>query len=340
MKAKLTVAVAALFCQQAFAADFLAIPKESGWSGFAGAGIGYYELQSNFVAGNGLRDLGDRNGDGLNAAPETTGDWWPQPVVDLRYTFGDSGTQLFLGNLIQDQVRLDWTQQLGVRQRVGDWGIVGLSALFSTVPTKVWDDPYNLGERGRTDRDSRGVRLSWDGIAGSTVGANYSFRKIDVDNDIAGDSLILTSRISDDETHLLERDGNNHYLELYARWQLSQRQQLIPAISYNIRDRDGGAEKGDGKGFQVTYVFISKAYSFTTTGYVGSRDYDEDNPVYDRKADADEYGINAIGFWHNPLGFENWEARFSLTYVESDSDIRFYDSSLYGGGISLVYKFR
>ncbi|SDJ82612.1 Protein of unknown function [Ferrimonas sediminum] len=325
----------------AMAADPLNLPKQSGWSGYLGAGATYYDLSSNFITGNRFVDFDNQQSRGLDSPPASDSQVAPDILVDLRYTFAEHQTQLFFGNLVQDMVRLDFSDQLGVRRQFGDWGIGSLAYLFSAAPNEVWQDPFQVeNPRTKTDRDSQGVRLGWDNIADSTIGVHYSYRRIDVDQEQSGAELILMGRLTPEQALQLQRDGNRHRLDLFAHWELSQNQHLTPALLFIERDSDGAANGGQTKGVQLTYVYRGERISGSLSGYFGERDYDEANPIFDREADAEEYGISGNLFVHRLFDLNHWDLRLGLMYFDSSAKVDFYDTDLLGANLSLLYRFR
>lgn len=128
------------------------IPKQSGWSGFLLGGVNAVSYKSNFYAGDDsnsrINDLG---------SPDSESGLTPLINADIRYTFADTRTQVFLGNLIQDAIRFDFTQQLGLRQEMGDKGIVATSLVFNAMPVELWSDPFATNvDRSSTDVKSKG----------------------------------------------------------------------------------------------------------------------------------------------------------------------------------------
>ena len=81
----------------------------------------------------------------MTSARLTASGLTPLLNADIRYTFADTRTQIFLGNLILDAVRFDFTQQLGLRQEMGDKGIVATSLVFNVMPVELWSDPSPPG---------------------------------------------------------------------------------------------------------------------------------------------------------------------------------------------------
>jgi hypothetical protein len=107
-----------------------AIPGESGFSGSVILGASYNWLKSNMIAGNDFGDVGRERIDSILDEPDAESDVVPAVSVDLRYTFAESGTQLFLGNRLEDLLRYDltltafWHEPFGWR----DWSLLGSAA--------------------------------------------------------------------------------------------------------------------------------------------------------------------------------------------------------------------
>src|SRR5574344_651990 len=138
-------------------AEINPIPKQSGFSGFGQLGASYGEVNSNILVGPEKSESQRLNS--LDAQASSSGSR-PDLNLDLRYTFAESRTQLFLGNVIQDALMLDFTQQFGVRREMGDKGIGSVAYVFSGIPGEVWRDPYQMGsDRDDTDRRSEERRV-------------------------------------------------------------------------------------------------------------------------------------------------------------------------------------
>ena len=66
-------------------------------------------------------------------------------------------------------MRFDFTQQLGLRQEMGDKGIVATSLVFNLMPVEVWSDPFATGvDRSATDLTSKGCALPGTGSGAAT----------------------------------------------------------------------------------------------------------------------------------------------------------------------------
>lgn len=329
---KLMLAVSLGLLSQAAMAEMAPIPQQSGFSGFGLLGGGYSNVNSNFVVGP--KKDSSRHLDSLNSHTGSDGGSLDLNL-DLRYTFADSRTQLFLGNLIQDAVRLDFTQQFGVRQQIGNKGILSGAFVFSGVPGKVWKDPYAAGtDRETTDRKSNGMRLGWDGIWGSQFSTNYTVRKIEIDDENSGASLLTPSQQA-----LLDRNGNDQTIDLAYNLVGPQGSVLSPMISYTRYDADGDAAGFDRTAFQLTYALQQAQYSLVTNFFAGQVEYNAVNPVFGRTVKADEWGVNANLFWHNLWNVKPLSAVFSASYGSSDANVDFFDTELSRISAGLMYKF-
>jgi hypothetical protein len=163
-------------------------PRQTGWSGFLLGGVNAGSHKSNFYAGDDSNSRIDDLG-----SPGRESGLSPLLNADIRYTFADTRTQVFLGNLIQDAVRFDFTQQLGLRQEMGDKGIVATSLVFNLMPVELWSDPFATGvDRSATDLTSKGVRFAWDKIWGSNVYATLTSREVELDEERSGQQYDLT----------------------------------------------------------------------------------------------------------------------------------------------------
>jgi hypothetical protein len=297
-----------------FAAALDPIPQESGFSGFIRPGVGYLNYKSNMVASFLGFDLSDKKTDSLDDSPDSQSTGLVLVPFSLEYTFASTRTQLFLGTDLTDLIRFDYTQQFGVKQGIG-------------IPAKVWKDPYVVDRnRDETSRTSNGGRLTWDRILGSGLQLRYTYRKIDISSEKSGDFLGL----SNDDKKLLERDGDRHIGEVAYRFNFAKRHTLAPAFIYTNDDRDGDAMKSDVYDFQLIYAYFGDTFSFTGNAFIGWADYDEKNPIYDKKQDDDRYGIQGTLYYKNPwdwrlFGSNPMNFFVGAAFADTDSNIDFYD---------------
>ena len=275
------------------------IPKESGFSGFIRPSVGYLNYKSNMVASFLGYDLSDKKTNSLNDDPDSQSNVLVTVPFSLQYTFASTRTQIFLGTDLTDLIRFDYSQQLGVKQEIGRLGLLQGGILFSGIPAKVWRDPYVVDKnRDDTSRTSNGVRIAWDRIFGSQLQLQYTYRKIEVNNESSGNFLGLTRA----EKNLLERDGDRHIGEVVYRFRIGKKHTLNPAFIYSYNDRDGDAMKNDAYDLQLTYGYRGDTFTFTGNASIGQADYDDRNPIYDKKQDDDRYGDPRLPLLQKSLG--------------------------------------
>ena len=315
-------------------AEINPIPKQSGFSGFGQLGATYSEVNSNILVGSQKGE--SQRIDSLDSQASSSGSRIT-PNLDLRYTFAESQTQLFLGNVIQDALMLDFTQQFGVRQEMGNKGIGSVAYVFSGIPGEVWRDPYQTGsDRDDTDRTSSGLRLGWDGIWGSPVSATYTYRSIEIDKEHSGESITW---LTDAERAELDRNGDSHELGLTYNWRLENGSQLTPGLTYRRYAADGEAASYDRFGGQLTYALLQRKYSLITNMLVNRVEYDGVNPVFGRTVEADEWALNATFMWHQLLDVDQLSGLVSASYGESDANVGFFDTDLSQVSAGLLYRF-
>jgi len=313
------------------------IPKESGFGGFIRPGVSYLNYKSNMVASFLGYDLSEKKINSLDDSPDSESTGLVLVPFSLQYTFASTRTQLFLGTDLTDLIRFDYTQQFGVKQEIGNLGILQGGILFSGIPAKVWKDPYVVDKnRKDTNRTSNGMRLAWDRIGGSHLQLQYTYRKIDISSEKSGDFLGLTGA----EKNLLKRDGDRHVAEAVYRFRFGKKHTLNPAFIYSYNDRDGDAMKNDAYDFQLTYGYNGDTFKFTGNASIGWADYDDKNPIYDKKQDDDRYGIQGTLYYENPwswslFGSDPMNFFVNAAFAETNSNIDFYDQEaiLVGGGV-------
>lgn len=314
-------------------ADLGEIPQQSGWSGFLQGGVNAVSYASNLYADDSHPSL-------INdfSSPESERSLTPLFNADIRYTFADTRTQLFLGNFIQDAVRFDFTQQLGLRQEIGDKGVVATALLFNMTPVEQWSDPFAVDvSRSATDVKSKGVRFAWDKIWGSHVYASMTRRNMTLDEERSGQQYDQQH-----DTHyasMLDRNGTVHDMMLAYQFHFGQNQLLEPALLYQNARLDGRAERYQNTGMRLTYAKRTHQWTFVSNLYTGNRQYEEANPLFGQPADASEVAINGTFFWHNLFGVQALSASVTAGYAKANSDIDFYDSHASRVSTGLLYHF-
>jgi len=257
---------------------------------------------------------------------------------ELAYTFGASRTQLFLGNTLEDFIRFETVAQAGLRQELPDKSIVAASYVFSSMPTVVWADPYVVDrDRTETDRKSSGLRLGYDKILGSDFEIQFTWRRIDLDDEHSGLTQI---GLPSDQANLLDRQGDSYQIEVIYPFRFDQgKHNLAPAVTYTRLDLDGDAMANDRYQGQLTYLYIGDIFNIAVNVVLALADYDETNPIYSEKREDDIYGASVSVFYKNLLSVDRMSLVGTIAGFKSDANIDFYDTTIRFAGLSVLYRF-
>jgi Protein of unknown function (DUF2860) len=316
------------------------IPETPGWRGFVVGGVGYTDLESNFVAGNGILEIGRDTIASVNDAPRSDDAFHPIVTGEVNYTFADQ-LQVFLGTSLEDAVTLDGVAQFGVRKDLGAIGVLQGSYLFSGVPTETWEDPYAEGVRRKeTDRDSSGLRLRWDRVLGSAFELTLSYRDISVDTERSGQGVVsVPCDVSCEQ--LLRRDGDQYSFDVSYLFKVGDgsRQLLRPLVRYTVDERDGDAIAGDSYRLQVSHVYLGQGYSIASNVAFGGSSQDARNPIFDRKTDSDRFAVDTTLLYRLPAASGRWQAVANALWGREDSDVRFHDAEVFSVSIGAMYRF-
>ncbi|MBC7006656.1 DUF2860 family protein [Photobacterium sp. BZF1] len=312
------------------------IPKESGFSGYVNLGAGGVSVKSNELASAGFIDLSEKSINSYGSAKSESSAMMIA-AGEISYTFAETGTQIFIGNRLEDYIRFDLSTFAGVRQNLGKAGVMGASVLYTAAETEVWSDPFKTGgAREETGRTANGYRLIWDKIYGTGLELRYSYREIEIDNEQNGQSLNL----SDAERTALNRNGDNHKVE--ARYQFSsedRRHIVTPEVSYTKHDTQGKAMAWEGYSIGANYIYTNDDWRFVTNVYASKQKADEANPVFGEKADSKLHGVSVNAFYSKPFGLKNWTANAGVAWFEDNNDISFYDSQVLMVNAGMLYRF-
>lgn len=314
------------------------MPNTAGFSGFVRPGYGYLDIESNMVSKISRFDLSKRTINSRNSSPKSESSGIIILPFRLAYTFNNLKTQVFLGSDLIDLVRFDINQQIAIKQQIDGFGMLQAGLLFSSIVTEVWKDPYLENKRrSKTDRDVMGIRLVWDRILDSNFELTYTYREIDIDHDRSGRSVI---GLSPSQMKLLERDSDEHSIQLLYSFNIRPKHRVEPSFTYLYDDRDGDARKNDQYVFKLTYAYLGDPLSLTFNGEIGWADYDKRNPIYRKKQNDDIYGANLTLYYKNPWGWNLAGSKpmsFYLlgAYYERDADISFYEekTSMISAGV-------
>jgi len=316
------------------------IPQTAGWRGFVVGGVGYTDLKSNVVAGNGILDIGRPQIDSVSDAPRSDDAVHPIFTGEVNYTF-ENQWQVFLGTSIEDAVTLDGVSQAGVRKDMGNPGVLQVGYVFSGIPTQTWVDPYAEGvEREETDRDSSGMRVQWDRFMGTAFQFTATYRDVSIERERSGQG-VLSVACNAACQDLLRRDGDQYSFDVSYLYKLGEgsRHLLRPLVRYSVNDRDGEAMSGDGYRLQLSYVFLGQGYSLASNVAYGSSSQDTRNPLFGVKTDADGFAIDTTLFYRLPAASGRWHAVGSVLWGKEDNDVRFHDNEVFSVSVGAMYRF-
>lgn len=311
------------------------MPTEDGVTGFVIAGLSSNRMKSNMVAGSDFGDFSDARIDDLDS-----------PALKIRrgllltgevnYTFADTRTQLFAGNLLEDFIRYDITTQVGIRQELADKSVVSASHLFSGFATNVWEDPYLTGaDREEAERESTGARLAWSNIGDSLWNIKLSHRTYRIESERSGESQGL----SDEEMQLLKRNGNFLQVSVEHQWNISRQHILVPSLVYTQFDLSGEAMSYDSASVHLSYRYHHQRLSVVSNLYFSSASFDTVHPVFNEKRDMDTLGVSFSVFYRQPWGLKGWSAMAGIGYYDANDKIDFFNTQLVNSNVSMVYRF-
>lgn len=324
------------------ASTFNRIPEDSGFSGFILGGATVTNFSSNTVSGNALAEVGHNSTNGLNESPSSETELSGMFTGELSYTFAEAGTQVYVGNELEDVVRYDLSTQFGVRQRLNMGGIVSFAYLSNGIlPTYVYSDPFNTDSSDDTDREMNGVRLGWDNILESGINIKLTHKNIDIEDEKSGDSLVDQEMISFDEQRLLNRSGEVNQIAVSYSVALNKHHYIEPEITYTDTDKEGDAISNSGYGVTLSYLYMNGRFSVISQLSASHREYEEINPVWGRfdEGDSTVFGGSIVTSYAKPFSWENTSFVTSVAYGHADSNIEFYDSEILSFSTGLLYQF-
>jgi hypothetical protein len=304
------------------------IPETSGFSGFVLFGVGAFNVESNLiVAGPPLAgDVGNDRIDSIFDRPSSQSAAATPLVGEFNYTFAKTRTQLFLGNRLEDILRLDVAFGLGVRQELPGDSILALSVLGTPLEMKVWSDPYVEGEdRVETKRDKPGARLRWERIFKTGLQFTATYRQFQHDQERSGDWLIDEARLNPAEQPLLNRNGDVSILQLLYRIKVAKVHVFEPAVRYQKDNLDGAAMRNDGYALALTYLYLTPKLVLDVNLLYRDLGSDATHPVYDEVLEGKRYGVGFTAFY-DLFKKPGWRAWAGAEYFREDTSIEFFDA--------------
>lgn len=317
------------------------IPTKGGFSGYLNLGAGGIDVETNMIStiAQGNIDVGGKTIKDLNNSPGSESAAIPQVSFELSYTFAKSRTQVHIGNLMEDFLTFNMNTTAGVRQDIGEAGLIGASLQATSLVTDVWQDPYETNtKRKDTERDNKGARIFWQQIMSSGLELRYTVSEIDVDKERSGNSL---DYLTQGERKSLQRDGDVYrYDAMYEFKADGNRHIITPGLTYTEHDRDGKAMSYDAMGINVNYIYQhSEKWRYVLNASYADLSYDDTNPIYGEEDGGERYGGSATVFYSAPFGLKKWALNGTVGWFEEDHDIDFYDSYVGLVSVGMFRKF-
>ena len=334
---KSALAASCVLCLSTTAGAIEPIPEEPGWSGYVFLGVGYTDVKSNTIVGNDIVDVGQDTISSIFQDPESDDTVHAALGVELRYTLRNR-SQFFLGSSLEDQLTMDYANQLGWRKQTESAGSFQIGFLLPDPAIELWEDPYLVGvPRTEVDRDSQGFRFEWDRVFGSSFGFLVQARDIEIEPELSGTDPALGCDVVCQQ--LLDRNGDQFVARLYYRVMLTPNHVLEPELRLRNEDRDGAAISRDFFGVRLSYAYLSPSWVFVGNLLVGQSEYDEPNPLYGQRQDADTVAFDATLLYTLPTESGRWQLTGSVFLGESDSEINFHDNELTQVALGFIYNF-
>ncbi|MCL9781763.1 DUF2860 domain-containing protein [Vibrio sp. S4M6] len=333
----LTLSVPTLFQPlTAFASDHINSQNVSTIHGDVGLAFSSGKYSSNFIAS----DEGDSSAvsNGLNRAPSDESYTKTTPLLDLNYTIGSTDTSLFLSSQTGDPLSQESYVSIGAEQVIGRFGTLSTAYLFS-IPgsNKEWADPYATNhKRSSTDTRSQGVSVGWQQILGSQLSASFTHIEKKLDQERGGDSL---SELSTSQRNMLDRNGHIDSASVSYIFALSENQSLTPELRYSRYGLNGSAMSHNQFGIGLTHNIAIAKYSLSNGIFWAENKYDEDNPIYNKKSDSNEYYFSSTLTKQQLFGFTQLTGLLSASIGKNKSDIQFFNAKNTSFEVGVAYSF-
>jgi hypothetical protein len=319
----------------------MSIPTTSGWGGFFVVAPGAFNAKTNTIA-NGppfFRYAGYKKIESIFSSPVSKSAIGPAFTTEINYTFAKSKTQLFLGNRMEDLLRLDVPFGLGVRQELKDSSILSFSVLLTPLFLNFWQDSFVENEdRELTHVNFPGVRLIWDRMFKTGLELSATYRLFKLGEEKNGQWLIDRGELDPDLQHLLVREGNVFRLQALYRVKIN-RHRLEPSVRYIDENFDGAAMATKGYVLRLNYIYPTPKVIFEATLNYGDRRAKAVNPIYNETLDADRYGVALAGVVPVKMGnSKRWSIVVVAEYLEENANINFFDTKLASVLVGLQYR--
>ncbi len=242
---------------------------------------------------------------------------------ELRYTFANEDTTLFLSNVRHD----DYALSTGVQHSLGELGTFSAAVVYDTK--EVWKDPYRVGaRRSKTDEVSYGMTFDYSNVLGTGFFIATDIATVEVDDDLIGK-----------KEKALQRDGLKGSIGAGYEVFLGEYTTVIPSFTYTRYDLDGKANSSNEYGVALDVIWsfddltVEASAGFSKTKYFGS------HPLYDRTRDATTFEVSALVSYYEPFGIQQTSVYSFVGYSKVNENIDFFDSDKLVAGAGIGYHF-
>jgi len=260
----------------------------------------------------------------------------PIPLLTAGYVFQDGRTEIFFGN--SNSFSNEGSGALGVRYELDNQTLLSMSYDESSYGNQILQDPFETNvNRNYIDADSRTFNIGAESIFGSAISITYSYGKLDIKDDLSGQSL--SPKLNLAELKSLQRSSTKHDFEISYFIPISNKLIIFPSISYKKTDAEGGAESYSQVGLTSTLVYFYNKFQFYVNIGFTKAQYEKENPVFSSRR-ADKSLILALGVeYSEPFGMGDTHFNFDIANMKTDSNIQFYESKLEFVSLGMTYDF-
>ena len=180
---------------------------------------------------------------------------------------------------------------------------------------KAWENPFVTNQK-KTDVTEFGGYLSWGIPTSENSFTTLKYELSDVDYE------------KDSTTKTLQRDASRHIVSLENVFEFNKSHTFVTTLKYENYDADGEASSYDKTGIEIfTAHSLSDNLELNLIGNLAHKEYNEINPVFNKKIDSDTIGINTSLTLYEPLEYKNVFTSLKAGYEKEDANHNFYDKS-------------
>lgn len=195
-----------------------------------------------------------------------------------------------------------------------------------------WKNPYLLKkDREKTSTKELGAYIGYSIPFSQShiLGVQYTYGKKEYDKEELKGNL--------------RREGNRHILNIGDTY-FSEIQNTPVGLITNLTFEKYNA-KGKVNSFKSYRVEMGPNFQFnnildfTLLGHIGNKDYEEKNPILNKKIEVKTYGVIGVLKWKKPMDFENTYISLTTGYDKENANHNFYDKKDAFSILSVGYEF-